>query len=45
NEDIPSSSLIVVEEDEAPQIVTSSEEPIANEATTPVSTENSNAQT
>nr|GEX64296.1 hypothetical protein [Tanacetum cinerariifolium] len=33
-----------VEEDEAPQIVTSSEEPIANEATTPVSTENANEQ-
>nr|GEV84449.1 hypothetical protein [Tanacetum cinerariifolium] len=42
NEDIPSSSLIAIEEDEAPQIVTSSEEPIANESTTPVSNENAN---
>ncbi|GJX18562.1 hypothetical protein Tco_0221239 [Tanacetum coccineum] len=42
NEDTPSSSLIVVEEDEAPQIVSSSEEPIANEPTTPVSIENVN---
>nr|GEX42021.1 hypothetical protein [Tanacetum cinerariifolium] len=44
NEDTPSSSLIFVEEDEAPQIVSSSEEPIANEATTSVSIENSNEQ-
>ncbi|GJW27632.1 hypothetical protein Tco_0044507 [Tanacetum coccineum] len=44
NEDIPSLSSIVIEEDEAPQIVSSSEEPIANEATTPVSTENANEQ-
>nr|GFA21408.1 hypothetical protein [Tanacetum cinerariifolium] len=44
NEDTPSSSLIVSEEDEAPQIVTSSEESIANEATTLVSTENPNEQ-
>ncbi|GJZ28720.1 integrase, catalytic region, zinc finger, CCHC-type containing protein [Tanacetum coccineum] len=44
NKDTPSSSLIIVEEDEAPQIVTSSEEPIANQATTPVSTENANEQ-
>ncbi|GKC05361.1 hypothetical protein Tco_0996971, partial [Tanacetum coccineum] len=44
NEDTPSSSSIVIKEDEAPQIVTSSEEPIANEATTPVSTENANEQ-
>ncbi|GJR99947.1 hypothetical protein Tco_0316456 [Tanacetum coccineum] len=42
NEDTPSSSPIVVEEDKAPQIVTSSEEPIANEATTPVSNDNAN---
>ncbi|GKB31010.1 retrovirus-related pol polyprotein from transposon TNT 1-94, partial [Tanacetum coccineum] len=42
NEDTPSSSSIVVEEDEAPQIVTSLEEPIGNEATTPVSNENAN---
>ncbi|GJX00797.1 retrovirus-related pol polyprotein from transposon TNT 1-94 [Tanacetum coccineum] len=42
NEDTTLSSSIVVEEDEAPQIVTSSEEPIANEPTTPVSTENAN---
>ncbi|GJT75302.1 retrovirus-related pol polyprotein from transposon TNT 1-94 [Tanacetum coccineum] len=44
NEDTPSSSSIVVEEDEAHQIVTSLEEPIANEATTPVSTKNANEQ-
>ncbi|GJZ55823.1 integrase, catalytic region, zinc finger, CCHC-type containing protein [Tanacetum coccineum] len=44
NEDTPSSSLIVVDENEAPQIVTSSEEPIANEATTSVSNENANEQ-
>ncbi|GKC05362.1 hypothetical protein Tco_0996972 [Tanacetum coccineum] len=44
NEDTPSSSSIIIKEDEAPQIVTSSEEPIANEATTPVSTENANEQ-
>nr|GEY46480.1 retrovirus-related Pol polyprotein from transposon TNT 1-94 [Tanacetum cinerariifolium] len=42
NEDTPLSSLIVVEEDEAPKIVTSSEEPVANEPKTPVSTENAN---
>ncbi|GKF21956.1 hypothetical protein Tco_0074278 [Tanacetum coccineum] len=42
NEDTTSSSSIIVKEDEAPQIVTSSEEPIANEPTTPVSTENAN---
>nr|GEW15202.1 retrovirus-related Pol polyprotein from transposon TNT 1-94 [Tanacetum cinerariifolium] len=44
NEDTPSSSSITVEEDEAPQIVTSLEEPISNEATTPVSDENANEQ-
>ncbi|GJV22798.1 hypothetical protein Tco_1375493 [Tanacetum coccineum] len=37
-----SSSSIVAEEDEAPQIVTSSEETIANESITPVSNENAN---
>ncbi|GJV63472.1 retrotransposon protein, putative, ty1-copia subclass [Tanacetum coccineum] len=42
NEDTPSSSSIVVKEDDAPQIVTSSEVPIANEATTLVSNENAN---
>nr|GEV45477.1 integrase, catalytic region, zinc finger, CCHC-type, peptidase aspartic, catalytic [Tanacetum cinerariifolium] len=42
NEDTPSSSSIVVEENEAPQILTSSEEPIANEPTTRVSNENAN---
>ncbi|GJR70206.1 hypothetical protein Tco_0016271 [Tanacetum coccineum] len=39
-EDTPSSSLIVVEENEAPQIVTSSEEPVTNVPTTPVSNGN-----
>ncbi|GJT59263.1 ribonuclease H-like domain-containing protein [Tanacetum coccineum] len=42
NEDTPSSSLISIKEDEAPQIVTSSEEPVANEPTSPVSNENAN---
>ncbi|GJU93742.1 hypothetical protein Tco_1318498 [Tanacetum coccineum] len=42
NEDTPSSSLIIVEENEAPQIVSSSEEPITNEATTPISNDNAN---
>ncbi|GJX63544.1 integrase, catalytic region, zinc finger, CCHC-type containing protein [Tanacetum coccineum] len=42
NEDTPSSSSIVVEENEVPQIVTSSEEPIANNASTLVSNENAN---
>ncbi|GJT76894.1 retrovirus-related pol polyprotein from transposon TNT 1-94 [Tanacetum coccineum] len=42
NEDTPSSSLIVVAEDEAPQIVTSSEKPVANKPTTLVSNENAN---
>ncbi|GJV53382.1 retrovirus-related pol polyprotein from transposon TNT 1-94 [Tanacetum coccineum] len=36
------SSLIIAEEDEAPQIVTSSEETIANESITPVLNENAN---
>nr|GEU71707.1 hypothetical protein [Tanacetum cinerariifolium] len=40
--DTPSSSLLFVEEDEAPQIVTSSEEQIANEATNPFLNENAN---
>nr|GEV80498.1 copia protein [Tanacetum cinerariifolium] len=40
--DTPSLSSIIVEEDEAPQIETSSEEPNANEATTPASTKNTN---
>ncbi|GJU60031.1 retrovirus-related pol polyprotein from transposon TNT 1-94 [Tanacetum coccineum] len=42
NEDTPSSSSIVVEEDEASQIVSSSEEPVVNEPTNPVSNENAN---
>ncbi|GJT67641.1 retrovirus-related pol polyprotein from transposon TNT 1-94 [Tanacetum coccineum] len=42
NEDIPSSSSIVVEEDEAHQIVTSLEELVANEPKTLVSNENTN---
>ncbi|GJT28298.1 retrovirus-related pol polyprotein from transposon TNT 1-94 [Tanacetum coccineum] len=36
NEYNPSSSSIIVEDHDAPQLVTSSEEPIANEITTPV---------
>ncbi|GJY87936.1 hypothetical protein Tco_0502564 [Tanacetum coccineum] len=36
--------LYVVDENEAPQIVTSSEEPIANKATTSVLNENANEQ-
>ncbi|GJY75129.1 hypothetical protein Tco_0480245 [Tanacetum coccineum] len=40
NEDTPSSSSIIDEENEAPQIVSSSEEPIANEPTTLVSDDN-----
>ncbi|GJV89358.1 integrase, catalytic region, zinc finger, CCHC-type containing protein [Tanacetum coccineum] len=40
NEDTPSSSSIIVEENEAPQIVSSLEEPIANEPTTLVSDDN-----
>ncbi|GKF17651.1 retrovirus-related pol polyprotein from transposon TNT 1-94, partial [Tanacetum coccineum] len=40
NEDTPSSSSIIVEENEAPQIASSSKEPIANEPTTPISNDN-----
>ncbi|GKC44270.1 retrovirus-related pol polyprotein from transposon TNT 1-94 [Tanacetum coccineum] len=40
--DTPLSSSIIFEDDEAPQIVTSLEEPIANEATTSISNENAN---
>nr|GEV71943.1 hypothetical protein [Tanacetum cinerariifolium] len=40
NEDTPSSSSIIVEEHEAPQLVSSSKEPIANEPTTLVSDDN-----
>nr|GEW36034.1 integrase, catalytic region, zinc finger, CCHC-type, peptidase aspartic, catalytic [Tanacetum cinerariifolium] len=40
NEDTPSLSLIVVEEDEAPQIVSSSAELVTNEPNTPVLNEN-----
>ncbi|GJR60793.1 retrovirus-related pol polyprotein from transposon TNT 1-94 [Tanacetum coccineum] len=40
NEDTPSSSSIIVEEYEAPQIVSSSAEPVATEPNTPVSNEN-----
>nr|GEY13734.1 retrotransposon protein, putative, unclassified [Tanacetum cinerariifolium] len=40
--DTHSSSSIIVEENEAPQIVTSSEEPVANEPTTQVSNDNVN---
>nr|GEU44600.1 Gag-Pol polyprotein [Tanacetum cinerariifolium] len=40
NEDTPLSSLIVVEEDKAPRIVSSPEEPVANEPTNLVSNEN-----
>nr|GEU95982.1 hypothetical protein [Tanacetum cinerariifolium] len=36
NEDTPSSSSIIVEDNDAPQIVTSSEESIAQESSTPV---------
>nr|GEV13841.1 ribonuclease H-like domain-containing protein [Tanacetum cinerariifolium] len=39
-EDTHSSSLIIVEENEAPQIVTSSEEPVTNEPKTPNSNDN-----
>ncbi|GJV12175.1 retrovirus-related pol polyprotein from transposon TNT 1-94 [Tanacetum coccineum] len=42
NEDTPSSSSIIVEESEAPQIVSSSKEPVTNEPTTPVSDDNAN---
>nr|GFA52670.1 integrase, catalytic region, zinc finger, CCHC-type, peptidase aspartic, catalytic [Tanacetum cinerariifolium] len=40
NEDTPSSSLIIVEEHEAPQLVPSLEEPVSNEPTTLVSDDN-----
>ncbi|GJS80728.1 retrovirus-related pol polyprotein from transposon TNT 1-94 [Tanacetum coccineum] len=40
NEHTPSSSSIIVEEDEAPQIVSTSEEPANTEPNTPVSNEN-----
>nr|GEU93569.1 hypothetical protein [Tanacetum cinerariifolium] len=40
NEDTPSSSSIIIEENEASQIVTSSEELVGNEPTTPVSITN-----
>ncbi|GKG05206.1 hypothetical protein Tco_0325292, partial [Tanacetum coccineum] len=40
NIDAPSSSSIIVKENEAPQIVTSSEEQVANDPTTPVSNKN-----
>ncbi|GJW86568.1 retrovirus-related pol polyprotein from transposon TNT 1-94 [Tanacetum coccineum] len=40
NEDTPSLSSIIVEDNEAPQIVSSSEEPVANEPTTLVSNDN-----
>ncbi|GJT51659.1 hypothetical protein Tco_0977816, partial [Tanacetum coccineum] len=40
--DTPLSSSIIFEDDEAPQIVTSLEEPIANEATTSISNKNAN---
>ncbi|GJS98868.1 putative ribonuclease H-like domain-containing protein [Tanacetum coccineum] len=42
NGDTPSSSSIIVEENEVPQVVTSSEEQVANEPTTPFSNENAN---
>ncbi|GKB91024.1 retrovirus-related pol polyprotein from transposon TNT 1-94, partial [Tanacetum coccineum] len=40
NEDTPSSSSIIVEENEAPQIVSSFEEPIVNDPTTPFLNDN-----
>ncbi|GJX39366.1 retrovirus-related pol polyprotein from transposon TNT 1-94 [Tanacetum coccineum] len=40
NEDIPSSSSIIIETNESPQLVSSSEEPIANKPTTPVLDDN-----
>nr|GEV49664.1 hypothetical protein [Tanacetum cinerariifolium] len=42
NEDTPSSSSIIVEDREAPQLISSSKEPIANEPTTPVSNDIAN---
>ncbi|GJS74151.1 retrovirus-related pol polyprotein from transposon TNT 1-94 [Tanacetum coccineum] len=44
NEDTPSSSSIIVEDNDAPRIVTSPEEPIAQESLTPVLDTHSNAQ-
>ncbi|GJY54950.1 retrovirus-related pol polyprotein from transposon TNT 1-94 [Tanacetum coccineum] len=44
NEDIPSSSSIIIEDHDAPQLVSSSEEPIANESTTLVLDNHSNEQ-
>ncbi|GKG25162.1 hypothetical protein Tco_0395790, partial [Tanacetum coccineum] len=44
NEDTLSSSSIIVEDHEAPQLVSSSEEPTANEPTTPVSDTHSDEQ-
>ncbi|GJS12929.1 hypothetical protein Tco_0407401 [Tanacetum coccineum] len=43
-EDTPSSSSVIVEDHEAPQLVSSSEEPIANEHTTLVLDNHSNEQ-
>nr|GEY70721.1 hypothetical protein [Tanacetum cinerariifolium] len=40
NEDTPLSSSTIVKENEAPQIVSSSEEPVTNKPTTPVSNDN-----
>ncbi|GJZ17142.1 hypothetical protein Tco_0553265 [Tanacetum coccineum] len=40
NKDTPSSSSIIIEEHEAPQVVSSSKEPISNEPTTLVSDDN-----
>ncbi|GKF55059.1 hypothetical protein Tco_0165399, partial [Tanacetum coccineum] len=42
NKDTPSSSSIIIEEHEAPQVVSSSKEPISNEPTTLVSDDNAN---
>ncbi|GJW93463.1 putative reverse transcriptase domain-containing protein [Tanacetum coccineum] len=44
NEDIPSSSSIIIEDHDAPQIVSSSEEPIVNEPTTLVFDDNPDDQ-
>nr|GEZ99437.1 hypothetical protein [Tanacetum cinerariifolium] len=44
NEDIPSSSLIIIEDHDDPQIVSLSEEPIANKPTTLVSNNHSDEQ-
>ncbi|GJZ67495.1 retrovirus-related pol polyprotein from transposon TNT 1-94 [Tanacetum coccineum] len=40
NENTPSSSSIIIEDNEAPQLVSSLKEPIANEPTTPFSNDN-----